>query len=328
MTGSFNIMIVGQAGRLSFEAVLFAASLRAADPGFSGRLFVAEPAPGPLWPEDPRIGPHPVREILAELGAEIVPFENRHFGASYPNANKAEGLFALPEGQPFVFFDTDTLVSGRLSDIRFDFSRPSASMRRTATWPTIELYGPGYTETWRSLYDRFGLDFESSLDTSQPEEYWQRYLYFNAGWFFGPCPHAFARRYVETMRVIREDPPETLVCQPLYPWLDQIALPLVIHGLGGGRPGPELDRLDGTTTCHYRSLPLLFASESDGLIAWFTELTAQNRLKKVLKLYDPWKRMIYQGRGQKVRGLFDREQLPRHEQAIRNRIKRENLWVR
>ncbi len=39
-------------------------------------------------------------------------------------------------------------------------------------------------------------------------------------------------------------------------------------------------------------------------------------------------RMIYQGRGQKVRDMFDREDLPRREQMIRNKIKREGFWMR
>ena len=53
----------------------------------------------------------------------------------------------------------------------------------------------------------------------------------------------------DVMTAIRDDPPEALVCQPLYPWLDQIALPLVVHELGGGRPGPELDgRIGGVPT--------------------------------------------------------------------------------
>jgi len=48
----------------------------------------------------------------------------------------------------------------------------------------------------------------------------------------------------------------------------------------------------------------------------------------VLKSYDPMKRMIYQGRGRKVRALFDRDNLPRKEQAIRNAIRREGFWMR
>jgi len=34
----FNIVIIAQAGRLGFEAVLFAASLRQFSPGFTGTL--------------------------------------------------------------------------------------------------------------------------------------------------------------------------------------------------------------------------------------------------------------------------------------------------
>lgn len=329
MGESFNIVIVGQQGRLMYEAVLLAASLRAMDPGFAGRVVVAEPQPGQLWSGDPRIRSDGVRAALAELGAEIVPFENRHFGESYPHANKAEGLAAAPEGEPFLFLDTDTLVTGPLSALPFDFDRPAASMRREGTWPVIELYGPGYTAIWRALYDRFGLDFETSLDAAHPDEFWRRYLYFNAGWFFGPCPVAFGRRFTEIMREIRDDPPAELVCQPLFPWLDQIALPLVIHGLGGGRPGPELAPLDdGRAACHWRVMPLLYARESDRVVDVLEQVAAPNRIKKVLKGYDPFRKMIYHGRGRKVRALFDRENLPRKEQAIRNRIKSQRLWMR
>ncbi|EDZ42336.1 conserved hypothetical protein [Rhodobacteraceae bacterium HTCC2083] len=38
--------------------------------------------------------------------------------------------------------------------------------------------------------------------------------------------------------------------------------------------------------------------------------------------------MIYQGRGRKVRDLFDQDNLPRKEQAIRNRIKKAGFWMR
>ena len=328
MTRRFNILCVAQAGRLQYEALLLAASLRAMDPGFAGRLVVAEPQPGPLWQDDPRMDSDAVRGALAELGAEVVPLESRLFGQGYPQGNKIEGLALLPEGEPFLFLDSDTLVLGALSALPFDFERPSASMRREATWPEITLYGPGYGATWRSLYDRFGLDFESSLDLSWPDEYWQRYLYFNAGWFFGACPRAFGARFADYAASIRDDPPPELVCQSLDPWLDQVALPLVIHSFGGGRPGPELAGLDGDVTCHWRVLPLAYARESDRVIEVLEAVTAPNRLKKVFKEHDAFRRMIYQGKGAKVRAMFDRADLPRKEQAIRNRIKAKKLWLR
>ena len=322
-----HILIIGQAGRLGFEALLFVASLRRSSPDFAGTVFVAEPQPGPLWDKDPRM-PEVVKEALIALDAQILPFENRHFGQSYPQGNKIEALCALPKDAPFLFFDSNTLITGDLSQVAFDFNRPAASMRRTNTWPVEELYWPGYTAIWKSLYDRFGLDFQSSLDLTQPDEYWERYLYFNAGWFYGADPVAFGARFADYATAIRDDAPSELVIQPLDPWLDQVALPLVVHALGGGRPGPELAGLDGDISYHYRALPLLYATGSDAQVTFLDEVPAPKKIKKVLKLHEPFKRMIYQQRGQKVRAMFDRDALPRREKAIRNQIKKAGFWMR
>ena len=323
----FNVAIVGQSGRLQFEALLFVASLRHSSPDFPGRVLVAEPQPGPLWDRNPQMRGD-ISAALEDLGAEIVPFESTLFGSSYPNGNKIEMLAALPEADPFVFFDTDTLITGDLMSVPFDFDRPSASMQREGTWPKIELYGPGYTAIWKSLYDRFELDFESSLDLAQPDEYWQRYLYFNAGFFFYRCPRVFGARFADYARTIRDDPPPELVCQTLDPWLDQVALPLVIHSFGGGRDTLPSGHLDGRVSCHYRMFPLLYARESDHVVEVLETVAAPNRIKKLLKNHDPIKRMVFQNRGAKVRALFDRSDLPRREQAIRNRIRKEGFWMR
>lgn len=324
---SFNILAVGQDGRLQYEAVLLAASLRRSNPDFSGKLYIAEPQSGAKWRDDPRIASASVRAMLEAMEAVILPFESWVFGSDYPYGNKIEALAALPD-EPFLFLDTDTLITGSLDQVSFDFDRPSASMRREGTWPHIELYGPGYGRIWRSLYDRFGLDFDSSLDLTQPDEYWQRYLYFNAGWFFHRSPHEFGTRFLDYASQIAADRPAELALQELHPWLDQIVLPLVIHSFGGGRPGPELAGLDGGVTCHYRTLPLLYARESDEVVRSLHEIAAPNEIKRVLKEYEPFRRMIYQGKGAQVRALFDRANLPRREQMIRNTIKREGLWFR
>ena len=326
--GGFDVMIVGQRGRVGYEAALFAASLRASDPAFGGRLIVCEPQPGPLWPDDPRLPPPLAGLLTEELGAEIRPFESQHFGSSYPYGNKIEALSTLDPDRPFVFFDSDTLVTGALSAVPFDFDRPAASMRREGTWPQLELYGPGYGQIWSSLYRRFGLDYDSSLDRTQPDEHWERYLYFNAGWFFHRSGPAFGQRFLDTALTIRDDGPEEIALQPLDPWLDQVALPLVIHALGGGRPGPALDGLDGDVTTHYRMLPLLYARESDAAVKTAETVMGTNRIKRVLKEHEPFRRFLLQGKGRRARDLFDRADLPRKEQAIRNRLKANNLWVR
>ena len=323
-----TVLIVGQSGRLTYEAVLFAASLRHAAPDFTGKLVVAEPEPGPLWPHGPRIADAGARALLEHLGAEIRPFQSQHFGAAYPPGNKVEALSVLDPDEGFIFFDTDTLITGPLDTLPLDLSRPSASMARQDTWPEPQLYGPGYTDIWRSLYDRFDVPFSPTLDTSQPDEHWERYLYFNAGWFFYQGAHKFRDRMVDVMTSVRDDPPTELASQKLFPWLDQIALPVVISDFGGGRPGPELSGLDGNITWHWRALPLLYARATPAQMEMFDRITAPNKVKKILKNYEPFKRMIYQNRGDRVRALFDQSKLPKREQNIRARIKRERLWMR
>ncbi len=322
----FNLLAIGQGGRLQAEALILAASLRRASPGFPGRVVIAEPQPGPLWRGDPRMD-EAARAMLAELGAEVRPFESRAFGQAYPYGNKIEALALLPPGEPFLFLDTDTLVLGDLAAVPVAASPPAASMRRENTWPAEEPYIDA-AEVWGSLYGRFGLDLAASLDPGRPAWDWRRFLYFNAGWFCGPDPTAFGELFLRFALAIRDDPPEALACQPLDPWLDQVALPLVIHALGGGRPGPELAGLDGEATCHYRTFPLLYARESDQAVAVLEEVAAPNRLKRLLREHEPVRRMVYQGGGAKARALFDRADLPRGEKAIRQALKAEGLWLR
>ena len=62
----FNIMIVGQNGRLQYEALLFVASLRAHSPNFRGRMIVVEPQAGPNWAKDPTMTPE-IKAALVEM---------------------------------------------------------------------------------------------------------------------------------------------------------------------------------------------------------------------------------------------------------------------
>ncbi|WP_369696991.1 hypothetical protein [Paracoccus albicereus] len=277
--------------------------------------------------QDTRIS-GPVRDLLSELGAEIQPFTARHFGGNYPYGNKIEALSLLPAGEPFLFLDTDTLILGPLERLAGSLDRPSASMRREGTWPEPPLYGPGRSEIWASLYERFGLDFDSSLDRRYSEDDWRRYLYFNAGWFAGPDPAVFGARFLDWALAVRREPGDALACQSLDPWLDQVVLPLVIHSLGGGRPGMDLAGLDGDLTCHYRNLPLLYARESDAAIEVLENAVAPNRIKKVLRDWQPAKRLIYQGKGRdKVRPLFPDREASTPEKPIRKRLRAEGWWM-
>ena len=51
----------------------------------------------------------------------------------------------------------------------------------------------------------------------------------------------------------RDDPMEELTSRSLFPWVDQIALSVVVSALGRGRPGPAPDGLDGEMTLHWHA---------------------------------------------------------------------------
>lgn len=326
-TPEFDILIIAQGGGIDREAAILAASLRRNAPGFRGRLIVAEPQPEGAWAgTDPRMSPE-ARAALTAFGAEIRPLVARDFGRSYPHGNKIEALSLLDAGRPFLFLDSDTLILGDIGAVPFDFGRPSASMRREGSWPTPPAYRHTYDSIWRSLYDRFGLDMDGSLDLGQPDEHWERFLYFNAGWFFGADPAEFGRRFRDWAVAVRDEPGEALACQSLDPWLDQVVLPLVIHSLGGGRPGPELSGLDGEITCHYRNLPLLYARGSQRAIDEFEAIAAMPELAPLLAGWQPAERLIADGTGRrKIRPMF--EGYPPHapERGIRRRLKLAELW--
>jgi hypothetical protein len=323
---AFNILLVAQSGRLGYEALLFAASLRAMSPGWRGGLFVATPRPGPLWTGDPMLRDPDILAGLDRLGARVVPFDSRVFGGSYLHGNKIEALATLPEGQPFVFFDSDTLVTGDLTRVPFDFSAPSASGRCTDTWPRPLPGGPMRHAIWRALYARFGLDFVAAQRPEHPLNTWRRYPYFNAGQFHGPCPRVFGDTYLAIARAIRDDPPPELEGQALNPWLDQIALPLALARLGGG-PSRASQVLDTRATCHYRTFPLLYARESARTVATLEDVAQPHALRCVLKRHAPLRRTVYQGLGARIRTLC-RDLDHGDERALRKRLKAHGLWMR
>ncbi len=319
-----DVLLVGQAGRVGYEALLCVASLRHSDPGFPGRVVVAEPQPGPLWPRDPRMAVG-VRAALQDLGAEIRPMESRRFGAAYPQGNKMEALGLLEPGQPFLFLDSDMLVTGALSRSGLDPARPAASVRVRDTWPKPPLYGPSRAEIWAAVYDRAGVTMEPTLDPLWPPDHPQRYLYCNAGWVCGPCGPRFGVRWADLAADLRNDTPAALASQTLFPWLDQIALPPTLAACGGGRPSVPLD---GAELWHYRTPALLYATAPDTVIDTLHAVIAPNRLKKHLKVHAPFHRSFWRGDGARARALFDRDRLPASEAVIRRRLRQAELWRR
>ena len=304
------------------------ASLRKNSPNFRGQVFVATPQGGPRWQTDPTLTDPNILSYIASKGAQLISFENKVFGKTYPHGNKIECLSALPKGQPFVFFDSDTLILEDLDQVPFDFMNPSASHLVTQTCPNITADSPSLAQIWGALYDLFNLDFPSSWDTTYPDQDWRRYAYYNAGFFYYQCPHEFGAHYLHIARTIWENPPQELSGQPLSPCLDQISLPLVLHRLGGGRHRLPATMLDSTVSYHYRYLPLLFASAPDLVVAALEDIAQQDAIKSLLSQYLPFARFLYGSAGRDTRELYNPNLRKPPEHKIRQILKQHGLWER
>lgn len=100
------------------------------------------------------------------------------------------------------------------------------------------------------------------------------------------------------------------------------------QALGGGRDSLPHGFLDGRHSCHYRFIPLLYARESDAVVTLLEELTSPDHVKSVLDNHPPYRRLIYERHGLRLRQMFDQSALPQTEQMIRKTIKQTGLWLR
>ena len=110
---------------------------------------------------------------------------------------KIEALEAFRLGKPFIFFDSDTLITGNLAEVPFDFNRPSGSLRHEATRPKVIVGGPDCQTIWKSLYDHFGLNFATSLNPKHAMSNCRHYLYFSAGFFYYQYPKIFGQLFAD-----------------------------------------------------------------------------------------------------------------------------------
>ena len=87
--------------------------------------------------------------------------------------------------------------------------------------------------------------------------------------------------------------------------------------------------LDGWASCHYRNLSLLYARESDAVIALIEELAADPRIAPLLAGDEAMQRLVVMGEGRsRIRPLFAGEDPAPQEKAARQRLRRAELWFR
>lgn len=279
MPPRFNVVLVAQAGRIGYEALLCAASLRRFHAAADLPIVVGTPRNGPLWKADPTITDAVLRAAFEWYGCTVLEFANDDFGSLAPAMNKACAIAQLPRDEAFLFLDSDVIATEPIDPAAYDFARP-VLREATLPWPVVGPDTPSAGEIWRSLYRAFGLDHEASCDQSVGDDHPQRYPYYNAAMFY----HATAGRFADTMlamaRRVQHDPPIELTGQERSPWLDQIVLPLAYSGLGVPRRREQ--RTDLKRLCHYQ-FPCFLLVQYDHAVKSFAEMCRDEFLVSVLE---------------------------------------------
>lgn len=252
-----SVYAIAQTGRLEFEALLCMASLLKFNTRRDWNFFVCTPANSNLWKENPDISQGDVAGALRRLGVNVVTFENERFGSRYPHSNKMYALAALPPDDPFIFFDSDHVFCGNVSSVDVNFNRPIAR-QTTMAWPVTNRTTYSRAELWRAVYAKFAMPtcgwFRAEFDEDDP----RHFPYFNAGVFFGRAAGEFLEVYRHFMHELDESPPHILDKWSLYPYLDQVTLPLVLRTLGGDNQHHDSDYPFNAVSKHYFAASLLF----------------------------------------------------------------------
>jgi hypothetical protein len=164
-----------------------------------------------------------------------------------------------------------------------------------------------------------------TLDRRFGPDDWRRYLYFNAGWFTGPCPRRMGQNLLDIAHSVENDPLPELATQALYPWLDQIVLPLAIAAEGGGRRDTGLD---GPRTVHYRALPEVYAYGPDDAVATLEAVTHAPHLWDIFNQHVAFRRMIFKKNGATLRQIMADTPRPFTYWARKKAIMDTGHWVR
>lgn len=324
-----NVCIVAQNGRLKYEAALFALSFAATQKPNGARLHICMPQQSELWNKDISIDDDLWLRMMEQYGVTLHHFDNSFFGEAYPHSNKAYAIGCLPEREPFVFFDTDVIILDDLQTVPFDFDMPSAK-NEDKTWPRQFSEGPTLAEIWGSLYQKFDRSTDTWFRKSAPETEYRHYPYFNAGCLYYRDPKEFSKKYLSIMEAIWTDPPSELSRQTLFPWLDQISLPLLLQELGGNPDTFPIRHIDRSHSFHYHALPILFLPKQAKKLTLTKSLLEQagEDARKLFTQYAPFEKILFGDVGKEIELIVNSTDFQGNRKKYRQVLASKGLWFR
>ncbi|NNU80656.1 hypothetical protein HMH01_09430 [Halovulum dunhuangense] len=282
-----TIAIIAQNGRLQYEAVLFVETARY----FCGDkvdIYILIPRRGENWSNEPdNINPQ-ILDYFVKSGCHIVPFKNEIWGQSYPEGNKICCLRELPAGRPFIFFDSDQIITADVSELKFDFSHPLVSPGGHMFPVQGQDQKFSTEEYWRAVYE---VCSETPRKANAREDIKDSFPYYNAGCFGFEDPAQFHEKWMHFACLVDRSQHEIVLDQPKRPWLDQITLPVVCSHFGGADENALHGVFNnGTHSYHYHYPAKLCLTDQ------YWELKKQGlfeSLKYILEKHQPFQRIFY-----------------------------------
>jgi len=236
---ALQIVFVVQQGELELKAILLASSLRSWL-GEDVRLVAACPEYGQWGALE-----EGTRQVLRELDVDLIAFVP-DFAPDYPIGNKIGALALLEEGRPSIFLDSDILC---LAPFRAEQILPAgAEQQLTLAAKPADLRTWGTEEQWQLLSQGLGLNgAEGWVHTTVDGQLIRSY--FNAGLVATCHPKQLGSVWRDECQRIRNLP---VPPEPIYPWLDQIALAVCAQYRVAARVGLD-ERWN--FPAHLRALP-------------------------------------------------------------------------
>ncbi|MEO1562691.1 MAG: hypothetical protein AAFR98_04585 [Pseudomonadota bacterium] len=223
---------------------------------------------------------------------------------------------------PFAVFDPGTLFWG---DDLFDDVTGYASRSDRSEWPVEHLYGPTREQIWQAVSEVSSVEMSKLVDAGHHPAAWRHWPHLDGRIYIGANAGAFGEVFAKQAKRILHNTPEVLAAQEVRRDLRKIVLPLV-HAECGETLTQNKPAMPGVFPAN--RLAFLYAAAPEAAIDHLESAVAQNHVKKLLRLYEPARKLIYQRKGRELRKRFYNPEGQDPQRLIRRLQTHTNWWVR
>lgn len=262
-----------------------------------------------------------IQAKLKDLGANLKHGPSHKLGEDLWQSTSILSLKEI-DARPFVCMDPGTVV---FRPQQFENVTRFASRSFAAGWPVEHLYGAGRRDIWAALAELAEVDLDQLVNATEHPAAAKHWPAFDGALICGDDAQSFGETFYVLAKQILQNPPEVLATQEYRKALRQIILPLVFAKLGGQQSecGPVESHFNG---CFPSSrLAYLYTAAPEPVLDHLEASVSPNPIKKLLKNYEPAKKLIYQQKGRELRDRFYDPNGQDPNRLIK-RLKRQTKW--